>query len=558
MTKNLKTKVNYLSNFPKGFEPRKSQKEAFKGIEEIFKSGKKFAIVCAPTGSGKSHIATTIARSAKAPSTTQDSLIRSYGIYERDAIGNYVNDKAYAKDGAFGAFILTSTKALQDQYKALFNESVVIKGKNNYQCKVDLDCTVDSAPCLTTPKLKKECFCEDKCPYYKARNAGLVSLDPILNYKAFFGFPDFLQRRQVIICDEAGHLEDELVGANTISILYSFLEEEGIEYNKLLKDDTREALFWCQDIYSQLDELVKDTISRLRLFNSKDDMGSSLKRKALQKLSKLQRLKDTLGTAIDNWEKCQYMIEERDKDLVTFIPYNIKPLAKALFDKADQIILMSATISNPKVYAASLGIKPEEYGFMEVPSTFSAKKSPIMASSQCKLNYYNMEKDLPKVLEMALAVCDKHKKDKGLIHTHSFKITQALQKAVRGDSRFLFRESGRTNEDILFEHKNAKYPTILVSPSMDTGISLDDDLGRFQIIMKAPYLPLGSKRIKKILEEYPDQYMMKMLDTLIQMSGRCTRSMEDYSETYILDGVATSAILREKRSLPKSFLERFV
>jgi Rad3-related DNA helicase len=276
------------------------------------------------------------------------------------------------------------------------------------------------------------------------------------------------------------------------------------------------------------------------------------------KLNKLRRLTETLGKVIDNWEKCQYMIEERDKDLVTFIPYDIKPIAKQLFSWADQVILMSATISNPKVYAKSLGIDAKDYGFLEVDSVFSPKKSPIMASSAYKLNYYNIDKDLPKVLELALAVCDKHKKDKGLIHTHSFKITQALQKVVRGDSRFLFREAGRTNEDILFEHKNTSGPTILVSPSMDTGISLDDDLGRFQIILKAPYLPLGSKRIKRILDEFPEHYSMKMLDTLIQMAGRCTRSVEDYSETYILDGVATNAVLKEKRNLPKSFLERFI
>ncbi len=550
--------MKYLKFFPEGFDPRSTQKEAFKGIERIFDSSKKFVIVCAPTGSGKSHIATTIARSTKKPSPKQEQLIRSYAIYERDPSGCFKYEDDYRRDGTFGAFILTSTKALQDQYKTLFKSSVAIKGKNNYQCAVEPDLTVDIAPCITAPKLKKECLCLDRCPFYKARSEGLISLDPILNYKAFFTMPSFLQRRQILICDEAGNLEDELVGANTISILYSFLEEEGLEYNKLLTDNTTEALHWCQDVYSQLEELVEDTMSKLRLLNSKDGSSLGLKYKTSQKLLKIQRLTETLGKAITNWNKCQYMIEQRDKDLVTFIPYDIKPLAQEMFDSADQVILMSATISNPKVYAKSLGIKPEQYEFLEVKSTFSPKRSPIMASSAFKLNYYNMDKDLPKVLEMALSVCEKHKKDKGLIHTHSFKITQALQKKVGNDSRFLFRQTGRTNEDILLEHKNSKYPTILVSPSMDTGISLDDDLGRFQIIMKAPYLPLGSKRIKRILDEFPDHYSMKMLDGLIQMAGRCTRSVDDYSETYILDGVATGAVLKEKRNLPKSFLDRFL
>jgi len=98
----------------------------------------------------------------------------------------------------------------------------------------------------------------------------------------------------------------------------------------------------------------------------------------------------------------------------------------------------------------------------------------------------------------------------------------------------------------------------LVSPSLDTGVSLDDDLGRFQIIIKAPYLPLGSKRIKKQFDKNPQYYGMKMLDTLIQMSGRCTRSIKDHSVTYILDGAAVKAVTSNKKHLPKYFLERFM
>ena len=49
-----------------------------------------------------------------------------------------------------------------------------------------------------------------------------------------------------------------------------------------------------------------------------------------------------------------------------------------------------------------------------------------------------------------------------------------------------------------------------------------------------------------------------MLDNLVQMCGRCTRSIEDHSVTYILDGNAVTSILDNKRYLPKHFLERLV
>ena len=170
-----------------------------------------------------------------------------------------------------------------------------------------------------------------------------------------------------------------------------------------------------------------------------------------------------------------------------------------------------------------------------------------------------MERDLPKIIKLAVDICDKHKGEKGIIHTHTNQITEALKKKIKNNPRFLFREMGLTNENIIEEHKERKLDdTILVSPSLDTGISLDGDLGRFQIILKAPYLPLGSKRIKKMFERNPKHYIMKMLNTLIQMCGRCTRSVEDHSTTYILDGTAVKAVLTNKHHLPKHFLDRFM
>ena len=152
-----------------------------------------------------------------------------------------------------------------------------------------------------------------------------------------------------------------------------------------------------------------------------------------------------------------------------------------------------------------------------------------------------------------------HKGEKGIIHTHTNQITEELKKKVKDSDRFIFREIGKSNEAILSEHKErSEDDTILVSPSLDTGVSLDDELGRFQIIIKAPFLPLNSKRIKKIYDKNKNYYMMKMLNTLVQMCGRCTRSEKDHSVTYILDGNAVNSILINKKHLPKHFIERLV
>jgi Rad3-related DNA helicase len=43
----------------------------------------------------------------------------------------------------------------------------------------------------------------------------------------------------------------------------------------------------------------------------------------------------------------------------------------------------------------------------------------------------------------------------------------------------------------------------------------------------------------------------------VQACGRGGRSKDDYCETYILDGSIFDAINRNKKKLPKFFLDRF-
>jgi Rad3-related DNA helicase len=93
---------------------------------------------------------------------------------------------------------------------------------------------------------------------------------------------------------------------------------------------------------------------------------------------------------------------------------------------------------------------------------------------------------------------------------------------------------------------------------MTHGVDLKGDLGEFQVVMKAPFLPLNDERVKRKFENDKEWYSDAMLSTLIQMCGRCNRTASDYSETYILDGLILDAVLRNKEKLPKYFLERFV
>jgi Rad3-related DNA helicase len=90
------------------------------------------------------------------------------------------------------------------------------------------------------------------------------------------------------------------------------------------------------------------------------------------------------------------------------------------------------------------------------------------------------------------------------------------------------------------------------------GLDLKGDLGKWQIIVKLPYLSRANKRISLLLDKDPDWYRMKMFISLIQAAGRCTRTKEDESITYILDGLSKKTVLDNRNILPGHFFNRIL
>ena len=114
------------------------------------------------------------------------------------------------------------------------------------------------------------------------------------------------------------------------------------------------------------------------------------------------------------------------------------------------------------------------------------------------------------------------------------------------------------NEFLINEHIERNDDTILVSPSMTHGVDLCGALGEFAVILKAPFLPLGDERVKRLAQDDKEWYTNKMLGACIQMCGRTIRNASDEAVTYILDGTLTKSLIQNKNKLPKYFLERFV
>ena len=546
-------RIDIIQNFPDKWTPNTAQQFILNELSNVLDSERKFVIICAPTGSGKSMIAKTLCNSSSYPSKEFQRDCMSGAMYDTTK-----KEPATARQKS-GCAVLTCTKSLQDQYVTEFTDGKSLKGMVNYPCAVNEDHTYQDGICKFVSGQKKICLKEGQCPYINQRALTDCNRSQFFNYSVFMQRSPKVKFKDFIVCDEASELETILVGEFTVAIgLETFMNfvEVAIPPTPLKKAPRGEYLTWI----TQCQEICEGQIAILENKWSEEQRGKKKKKKiSIVELNRHRRLSEyalKLKTLGETWWDTEYLIENED-DVLVFKPYNVDNLAdKFLFAYGSKVVLMSATIIDHENFAKTLGIKSNDYHYIEAPSMFDPKKAPIRKVGDLGITYANKRETLPVVSQFAQKICEAHSGEKGIIHSHSMEILEYVKDAMKGDKRFLYRDSDRTNEDLIKQHKLSTKDTVLVSPSMTHGVDLKGDLGKFQLIMKAPFSPMGDNRIKRKMKEDPQWYTNMMLSTLVQACGRCNRTASDESVTYILDATAWNTIQRNLNRLPEYFRKR--
>ena len=164
---------------------------------------------------------------------------------------------------------------------------------------------------------------------------------------------------------------------------------------------------------------------------------------------------------------------------------------------------MSATILNAKAFCRSVGlIPPEEKGqkddnnnkvkFIQVQSDFPVENRPIYPLNIAYLNFSNLQ--LQEVKSSIARTIDNlmtmHKNDKGIIHTTSYEQMNFIKENISQTNarRLIVTDPEIQRDEVIAQHtNNTTKPTVLISPSLHTGLDLKDELSRFQIMTKVPY-----------------------------------------------------------------------
>lgn len=539
-------------NFPFK-EVRKEQEEFFKCWDEY--PDKKYVVAQLPTGSGKSGLAITKA----------------------------------LDEGT--AYLVTCSKLLQDQYENDFIRSdlVSLKGKDNYLCGLVPGFSCANGPCassdMTARAIKNECSRSGRCPYKlrvdAANNAKIfLTNGSMMSTTLHCKVSPLKDKRDILIFDEAHLLESFLVDAAKIELcpemlnrkfkIYKYMKPEDVKWLQKTKFDNFNMTANNKKAISLIHAAIHEHWKEV---NPQDDTvptASQWQKNAFINEFKKYRKdgQSTLNTELNSMHDKFKTFEEHSSEqwVVQYVQEShtliLSPLKvdwvfkKVIEPLANKFMFMSATILDFKVFCDTFGLPYDNVLPIDVESSFDPKKSPIVKVGTCRTSYNDLQdtRNMDKIVSEVKKILDMYPNQKGIIHTGNMKISNYIKQHL-ADKRLLVREGDTTNNIILEKHQKGSN-TVLVSSSMLEGVDLRDDLSRFQIIVKLPWLSLADPRTKILSDKQPGWYKCELWRRLIQACGRSTRNDADTSDTYVLDSSFDFNLKQAAFMLPKYFKKR--
>jgi len=525
---------------------RKEQEQAIEFCINAFNSGKRYVVVEAGTGCGKSAIGLTV--------------------------GRYMNHIENVADEGYdpGTYFVTTQKILQDQYTSDFGgtkgEMCAVKSASNYSCSHHKKNNCQESQRLLKTEEKQSSFfknCTFNCVYKKTKERFLESQESVTNFPYFLteaAFSGKIVPRKFLVVDEAHNVESAL--SNFIEVIVSKrFTKQMLKLNWPKKKSQYAVFKWIRDEYFPVAQI------RLSHFKSQlESLGLSKRIEEFQGLNRqLEMLSghvEKLSTFLRVYDKDNWLLEivppkNRSQEKFSFKPIDVSPFAdKYITRLGKRVLFMSATILSKEHFCRSMGLSEADTAFISLPSPFPIENRPVLFSPVGSMSAKVIDSTLPKMLKSVKAILDAHPSEKGIIHAHTYKIAKYLKDNLK--SKRILIHNSENRDKILKKHIKSKSPTVIISPSMSEGVDLKDDRARFQILCKVPYPYLGDPLIRKRMNKFRGWYSTQVAKTVMQSIGRSVRSMDDSAITYILDADWARFYKQNKQFFPKSFKECIV
>ncbi len=529
---------------------RTHQKKILYDIVNSLKSGNDLIILEGPTGFGKSPVNIALRKYFKPTfyTTPQVKLVNQ--------IAKDFCPKELAIDGGIG-------------------DTIALLGRKNYICR-ETDKASDICPIREGLEevdkngnvIKRSCPNEKKCTYWKQKEQALESDIAVLTFamliintylKGFSHFP----KRNLLIIDECHSLESQVAG-----MFAGFI----ISPNVLPKLEPKE---YREEMWEEIEETLPKTRifeDYLPFFNNFETFSKKWRpycedERQRDKLVNLSRRITYMLREIDEGRKWVIDIPDYKKYSKKKIPRSFKPILVDLFlqrkvwSQANKIILSSATIpvreNNIDAWLKRVGLTEKKYSYHSVPMLFPLWNRQIITSCMGgKMTNTEESHNWEGNVNIIKEIIRKHNGERGVIHTQSYKRAEKLHNALKKEFNTFLHDKTKTNGDIIKNWINSD-KMILISPAIKEGVDLKDDICRFQILLKIPYLNIKDARVDYLLNKKKEWkwYNSEAIKEIIQLYGRAIRSSTDYARLYIVDGSFKSL---SRKGFPKWFLDAII
>ena len=509
---------DYLKYFP--FEsPRDEQVEIIDKTLEALSKKKKYILIEAPTGVGKSAISVTL--------------------------GRYLS----AKNKGHRTNVVTTQKILQDQYVNDYGGSdlVSIKSKTNYMGNFysDLNCG-ESLRLLfesqdPSKEHKKECA-QKRCKYSVLKEQFIRSPIGVTNMSYFLYETTFAQQLSychLMIVDECHNIEKEIMSFVNTRISSIFVKEmTDLEIPNFLGKN--QYVEWISgELLPELRKKLKFYRKSLASIRDKyDDESQKAFIDINKSKSRLESSIYSLEAFLTHWNPNNWSFTRENMSqggvALEFKPIDVSHFTQEkLFDHAGSVIMMSATILDKIAFCKTLGISIDQCEFISTGSPFDKESRPIHFVPVGNMGKKFIKFTLPKMAVGINEILKVHPNEKGIIHTNSYSNARSIYNDLRNPRLLIHNSSNR--DKVLEQHIHSEKPTVLLTPSMTEGVDLKYELSRFQVLCKIPYPYLMDPQIQLKMKKQPWWYNYQTAKTIIQALGRSVRTEDDHAVSYILD-----------------------
>lgn len=345
-------------------------------LERIAASEARVVMVQAPTGSGKP----LIARAAGA-------VLGMHATY------------------------CSTTKQLQAQFCRDFPDAVELRGRANYPTEKGPFPAVTCDDCDW--REGRGCsWCESRktCPYRVQKEKAIEAPFAVLNTAYFLAEANsaggFSDEDRLLVIDEANALEAQLLETVCVRLSDQHIRRLGLPSPRLTDRPEDEDWTSWADLAATAVRLEARQLEREA--DALRGAGGERYTRAQRRARGWRALATNLGRlARDLAEDARSWVRVENGEGLSFKPVFVRRYAhRLLWAHAARFVLMSATIIDPEQFARDLGLQPDEWEWLELPSSFPKQNRPVFYRPAGSMAFRHRDETLPRMIAALDGVLD--------------------------------------------------------------------------------------------------------------------------------------------------------